>query len=554
MIACLLVWVVAAAVAWLVGAAVLRAAGATGLPGPPPGRPVTILFGLCCVAVLGGAWSLFAPLASGALVAGVAVLFLSAAVLFLLPRRPMTERAVRRPWQEISLAGLAAAITVAQTASPFSVYDAGLYHIQAIRWIQEHPAVPGLANLHERLAFSAPWFEAQALFDPALLGGRPVFALNGLVFVVAVSYFLGGLRSAPDRFALSRLLRLACVPAASWLLRRGLSSPSPDVSVALLSWIVLLGLVEKAESGTGADLDLSAWTITGLAAFAAATKLSAAPLLLAPAWLVAKNLRHDRGRALAAGGLVVAVAVPFLIRSAIVSGYWWFPVPWTRLPLPWAVPPESVSRLVAAVGDWARLPNRPPVPALDLAGWVPTWVQHLTPVDRLFLGALPVLGLFYLGRALLVRAAEVRGAPWPSGYLLPVGIACAGTLFWSASAPDPRFGWGSFPLLALLLAAPLLRPWVARLPRGALALALALVVLDQGRRVIGQEGARFPATWLWPEPPPAVEIRTVVVDALPIHLPVKGEQCWDAPLPCAPTLNPSLSARGATLGAGFLPK
>ncbi len=554
MIACVLVWLVAAGAAWLVGAAVLRAAGAAGLAGPLPCGPVTILFGLCCVAVLGGAWSLFAPLATGALAAGVALLVISAAVLFYVEGRPVGKCATHRSWQEISLAGLAAASALAQTASPFSVYDAGLYHIPAIRWIQTHAAVPGLANLHERLAFSAPWFEAQALFDPALVGGRPVFALNGMVFVAAVSYFLGGLGSDPDRFGLSRFLRLACLPAAFWLLRRGLSSPSPDVSVALLSWVVLLLLVERAETGAAADLDLTAWTITGLAAFAAATKLSAAPLLLAPVWLMAKNLRRDRRAALAAGGLAAAVAFPFLVRSVIVSGYGWFPVPWTRLPLPWAVPAESVSRLVAAVGDWARLPNRPPVPAIDLLAWVPTWAHHLTPVDRLFLGSVPVLVLVYLGRTLLGRAPEKRCAPFPSGYRLPVGIACAGTLFWLVSAPDPRFGWGSFPLLTLLLAAPLFRPWVGRLPRGALALFLALVLLDQGRRVIGHEGARLPEAWLWPEPPPAVGIRTVVVDGLPVHMPVEGERCWDAPLPCTPALDPALRARGTTLGAGFLPK
>ena len=135
-----------------------------------------------------------------------------------------------------------------------------------------------------------------------------------------------------------------------------------------------------------------------------------------------------------------------------------------------------------------------------------------------------------------------------------IGLASAGTLFWLITAPDPRFGWGFFPFLALFLAAPLLRPWLDRLPGRALALALALILLDQGRRVIAKEGAGFSETWLWPAPPPAVRIRTVVVDGLPIHLPAEGEQCWDAPLPCSPALDPALGARGATLDSGFLSK
>lgn len=552
MIACLLVWVAAVGAAWLVGAAVLRLASAAGLPGSPPSRPVTILFGLCCLAVLGGVWSLFEPLRTGALAAGLALLALSATVLFLLPRLTLKEPVARRQWHETLLAGLAVAIVVAQTASPISVYDTGLYHIQAIRWIQGYAAVPGLANLHERLAFGAPWFEAQALFDPKLVGGRPVFALNGLVFVVAVSYFLGGLGSVPDRQDLSRLLRLGCVPAAFWLVRRGLSSPSPDVAVALLSWVVLLLLVEKFESGAGAELDVEAWMITALAIFAVMTKLSAAPLLLAPAWLIVRSLRRDRRAALAMGGLAAAVAAPFVIRSVIVTGYWWFPVPWTRLPeLAWTVPGDNVSRLVAGVADWARRPNRPPVPALDLAAWVPIWADHLTGVDRMFLGSLPVLGMIHLARVLF-RSPDRRSVSLPPGYSIVIGIASAGTLFWLISAPDPRFGWGFFPFLALLLAAPLLRPWVDRLPSAVLALVLAVILLDQGRRVIGQEGSGLGNHLLWPAPPPAIKTRTQSVDGLPIHLPEEGERCWDAPLPCAPALDSGLGARGATLDAGFL--
>jgi len=229
-----------------------------------------------------------------------------------------------------------------------------------------------------------------------------------------------------------------------------------------------------------------------------------------------------------------------------------FPAPWTRVPgLAWTVPCENVSRLVAGIGDWARLPNGPPVPALDLAAWVPTWAHHLTGVDRMFLGSLPVLGLIHLARVLF-RSADPRPLAWPPGYPIAIGIASAGTLFWLISAPDPRFGWGFFPLLALLLAAPFFRRWFDRLPSAVLALVLALILLDQGRRVIVQEGSGLEDHLLWPASPPAITTRTFVVDGLPIYLPEEGERCWDAPLPCAPALDPGLAARGATLDAGFL--
>ncbi len=100
------------------------------------------------------------------------------------------------------------------------------------------------------------------------------------------------------------------------------------------------------------------------------------------------------------------------------------------------------------------------------------------------------MGLIYLAR---VFRRKRRTPPWPSGYPFLIGLAGIGTLFWLITAPDPRFGWGSFPFLALLLAVPLLRRWIDRLPQPAIALALAIILLDQRRRVIAQEGAVWKA-------------------------------------------------------------
>lgn len=543
----------AAGASWLVGAAVLRVLRAAGVPGPAPGHPVTsvtILFGLCCITVLGGVWSLGAPLGPGAAVAGAAVLALSATVLIFVPERRLRAAPVSR--MEKARFGLLVAVILvaaAQTASSISVYDTSLYHIQAIRWIEQYPAVPGLANLYDRLAFSPPWFEAQALFDPVLFGGRPVFALNGLVFVAAVSFFLGGLRSPAGEQDLSRLLRLACVPAAFWLMRRWLSSASPDVAVALITWIVLLLLAEKIERGTGETLDQTAWVITALSSFAAVTKPSAAVLVLAPAWLIVRNLRATPRRALALAGLAAAVAAPFVVRNVIVSGCLIFPLPWTRLAwLSWAVPRKNVAATLAAVEDWARLPGSPHVSALDAGRWIPGWLHRLTVVEWVFLAALPVLAALHAVLALRRRGGS---RPWPAGYPLLIALALAGSLFWLLTAPDPRFGWGSFPFLALLLAVPLAARWIGRLPGWAPVLLLTLVLIDQGRRVAAQDLPDLRSHWLWPVPPAAAETRSVNTGPLAVHLPVHGELCGDAPLPCTPALDPAAVPRGTTFEEGW---
>jgi hypothetical protein len=342
------------------------------------------------------------------------------------------------------------------------------------------------------------------------------------------------------------------VPLAFWLLRRSLSSASPDAPLALLSWIVLLLLAEKLESGSGARLDATALVITALAAFGAVTKLSAAPLLLAPAWLIGRNVRTDGRRAAAFVGLALTAVAPFLIRNVVLSGYVLFPVSWTQVPgLRWTVPRERVDAHLARIGDWARSPSGSPVPALDFAGWFPAWCDRLTRVEQGILAALALLVLGHVGHMGL--ALWRRRAPaWPPGSGLLAGLTLAGTVLWLSTAPDPRFGWGFFPFLTLLLAALPVHGVIRRLPRTAGVLLLALLLLDQGRRVIAQHGEELAGAWLWPAPPPAVATRSVPIGAgVSLRVPVHGEQCWDEPLPCAPALDSALTLRGSRLEQGF---
>ena len=62
--------------------------------------------------------------------------------------------------------------------------DTGLYHAQTIRWIETFPAVPGLGNLHSRLAYNSSWLTLNALFSFAFLGGQSYHPLPGLIVLV----------------------------------------------------------------------------------------------------------------------------------------------------------------------------------------------------------------------------------------------------------------------------------------------------------------------------------------------------------------------------------
>ena len=46
-------------------------------------------------------------------------------------------------------------------------YDTSLYHAQSIRWIEEYGVIPGLGNLHSRLAYNSASFCLSALYSMA---------------------------------------------------------------------------------------------------------------------------------------------------------------------------------------------------------------------------------------------------------------------------------------------------------------------------------------------------------------------------------------------------
>src|SRR5262245_12709485 len=98
-------------------------------------------------------WSLFARVGGGAPLVVLAAIGLSGLFLH--------RRALQSMWRKknISLASAALftlfVIFIAdRSIGPCNCYDTGLYHAQAVKWSAAYATVPGLANVHHRLAFN----------------------------------------------------------------------------------------------------------------------------------------------------------------------------------------------------------------------------------------------------------------------------------------------------------------------------------------------------------------------------------------------------------------
>ena len=412
-------------------------------------------------------------------------------------------------------------------SGPIRLYDTGLYHLQAVAWTTAGPIPAGLANLHRRFGFDTLWYPAAGLLELPGFAHRSASLAPSLAlfFFGAASWAAGRKAVAGTARTAGLLLAFGVVPLAILATAEGVPSLSTDVPTAALTILSAHFLLRP--SPTRAEKCAA----VALAFFAVTVKLSAAVFLLGV--LLAVRV---------VPWALVPAGIVWVTRGIALSGYLLYPSIATRLSfLPWATPPSIAREEAMWVRSWARIPLTRPEVTLSGWGWLGIWARAT--VGRL--SVLPLLLLFLAGVAGLLLSRRRPADPAETrAVLVTLAAALASTLFWFASAPDPRFGYGSlFVLAAVPLAAALPRLGLGQWPgrvRVGFAGALGAGLAGAGILFL-VAGAGFRPAWLVPAGAPrvAVEGRTTL-EGETVWVPVADNRCWDAPLPCTPYLRRDL--------------
>jgi len=167
------------------------------------------------------------------------------------------------------------------------------------------------------------------------------------------------------------------------------------------------------------------------------------------------------------------------------------------------------------------------------------------------------LGLLLAGIAVIIVNLFVSRSPYRvelQPVLLVAAAATVNVFLWFLTAPDPRYGMGVIWVAAgcvTIIA-------TARLTAGkwpllflacllGLSLQTVLALWGSGQFSIVAAGGSGPFGVV--APPIAATTR---LGSNPSYLvPVTGDQCWDAPIPCTDFPHPDLKQRGDSLGDGF---
>jgi hypothetical protein len=476
-------------------------------------------------------------------------------------------------------------------------YDAGLYHIQAIKWIEEYSIIPGLANLHGRFGFNPNIFTLFALTGLNQLFHQYIFSVNFSVLIILTVYFIGRLRV----FYLSEFLSGNFIfHFFLFILILGLtntSSPSPDFLATAIPIYIYAKVLENNKSNCSQKIN-HYFPIIILACYIITVKLATIPIFILILFLIIRH-NSNRQKLLVLFGILVTIIIIWLIRNIILSGYVLYPFPSLDIfSFDWKVPLENVIDEKNGITGWARDPssNYSKAAEMSLMEWFPHWWERLTFEKKiLLLGSitLPIVLLF--GRVINKVQIEYHS-------VAIIITSFLGILFWAVLAPDWRFGesyiltaamssflipqyrskfgksllvffnstWAVFigyflggNVFALIIVFCLLSYYfypVKSNKRTLFFSALILLfligftkrnilgILNNSKKVVSLKYIIVP-----PHINPIKQDKFVAyyIDDLLVYVPKEGDRCFDCRIPCTPYPDSTLVLRGYTLESGF---
>lgn len=312
---------------------------------------------------------------------------------------------------------------------PNYIYDTGLYHIQTMKWYQQYPVIPGLGNLHGRLAFNSTTLLIYELFNYQLGMFNTFTSISSLCILVFAAWVLCKVSrsTTTSGFYLALILVLFLTSFSYWI-----ASYNTDLLPALLIISLMMSFVfsENRWNKPIVFLCLPLLCIT--------FKLSTIPICLFSLIYFIYYIRKKNKRILVScitfGSCFI---IPWLGRFVIETGYLIYPFPSIDIfTFDWKMPLEAVEMEKAAVVAFVRKPNFDifEVAALPFEDWIKAWYFKISPFNSMFLILAilsPILFLIYYKKSRFNKAILIC---WL--------IACLGLIFSFYTAPATRFHYG----------------------------------------------------------------------------------------------------------------
>lgn len=501
--------------------------------------------GLVIMTVYAQIFSLFGGVS---LLANLIVL-LSCIIGVIILRKPLCDTLKRLKPSKAKGIGILILLLLLSFASSrgYMAYDTGLYHAQAIRWIENCGVAPGLGLLHSRFAYNSSSFALSALFSFSFLPIQPIHAVAGFMALLLGS-------SSLDLFAairrkkllLSDFVRVGVFYYLTLIFNEVVAPTSDYFSMLTVFYIVLAWaqLLERKEKNATPFALLCV-----VSAYAVSLKLSAGLLVFLAIQPVIMLIKDKKAKYIWIYLLLgIAVILPFLVRGVVISGWLLFP---TTVPdlftVPWKIPKDEAIREAREIQAWGRgLYNAADYDA-PLQKWIGPWFlnQSVLTKGMLLLDGLGVIVTLISGVIAIARKKKEH-----ISWLLFTGIVYASFFLWLFSAPLVRYGY-AYIILPFLLA---FGYWLSQYEKiqYVLMAASALFLLYKSVAVVGyiRESWAQPF-YLQQMPYEEFELESYEVYGHTFYMPKQGDQVGYESFPAMPYRFTG-SFRGEELRDGFV--
>jgi len=450
-----------------------------------------------------------------------------------------------------------------RSTGPCVHYDTGLYGASTVNWLITYPIVPGLANLHGRLGFNSSLFLWVAALYKGGLGTLSYRIPAAIIAAVAAAIIL----AAIDRLLRGNLIRadlfllILTIPLFTWIERDDLVGTNTDLPSTICC---LLGayLVFQALSDTFVPHNIMRLRIVSACVlFSLAIVFKLSTLIFAASSLVicvvillsmSDSVVERRQSIFASLVLFTLIVIPWIFRGYILSGYPFYPNHWFGATVDWRVSAESTKMVALGIRAWARM-RHAPISHTYGWHWIRPWFEDVRSNRVNF--AVPFL-IALSGSALLLLSSVQKRSPQLRRCLWLLVPSLGALTFWFLSAPDPRFGqtaiWGTAATLGSCGFFPVVEKGGVRLK------LLVVTILCFGLWSLNPRSlwrSSYSQVFKMRQFSPFPQCETKILptrSGLEVRVPVKGNQCWDAPLPCTPYFNSELELRKqGNLQSGF---
>mgnify|MGYP003302132822 CR=1 FL=1 len=316
--------------------------------------------------------------------------------------------------------------------------DSGLYHAQAIRWIEEYGVVPGLANLHCRLAYNSSAFLLTALYSMSFLGGQSLHTAAGfMALVLAIKGMDVITVFSRKKVLVSDFLKVAMLFYIT-IIYTEMVSPASDYFAMLFLFYVVVTWIELEERK---EKDITPYAmLCVLLAVNVAIKLSSAIMLmmvLKPAVVLIREKRYGQiGMYLIMGIMAV---FPYLARNVILSGWLVYPFPSIDLfSVDWKIPAGEARYDGEEIKVYAKGMTDVLLKDTPMKVWLPNWFKALKGLEKIWvLSSIASVA----GGAIISAWGMIKKKKDIYGLLFVQWMLIVGYLFWQIGTPLVRYGY-----------------------------------------------------------------------------------------------------------------